>query len=167
MLIRGLLAYARVGRTNAEAEDVDVAAAVQDVVNMLEPRPGFVVVCEGEMSTIRTPRAPFETVLKNLISNALQHHDRAEGRITVAMRLIDGMAEIRVGDDGAGIDKRFHAEIFVIFKTLESRDVAELGGIGLAMVKRQVTANGGQIWVESAPPARGTTFVFTWQLATT
>jgi signal transduction histidine kinase/DNA-binding NarL/FixJ family response regulator len=166
MLIRGLLAYARVGRTNAEAEDVDVAAAVQDVVNMLEPRPGFVVVCEGEMSTIRTPRAPFETVLKNLISNALQHHDRAEGRITVAMRLIDGMAEIRVGDDGAGIDKRFHAEIFVIFKTLESRDVAESGGIGLAMVKRQVTANGGQIWVESAPPARGTTFVFTWQLAT-
>jgi signal transduction histidine kinase len=34
------------------------------------------------------------------------------------------------------------------------------------MVKKQVTANGGQVWVESAPPARGTTFVFTWQLAT-
>ena len=58
-----------------------------------------------------------------------------------------------------------HDEIFVIFKTLRSRDETESGGIGLAMVKKQVTENGGRIWVESAPPARGSAFVFTWILA--
>jgi signal transduction histidine kinase len=163
MLVSGLLAYARIGRSDLVAEDVDFAASVKDIVDMLELRPNFVVVCEGKTSTIRTPRAPFEMVLRNLILNALQHHDRAEGRITVAMRQMDGMVEISVGDDGPGIEKRFHDQIFVIFKTLKSRDDTEAGGIGLAMVKKQITENGGRIWVESAPPARGTTFIFTWK----
>jgi len=114
--------------------------------------------------TIRTHRARFELVLKNLIGNALQHHDRAEGRVTVGMRLVDGMAELRVTDDGPGIEARFHEQIFVIFKALQSRDNKESSGIGLAMVKKQVADNGGRIWVESAPPVRGTTFVFTWKL---
>jgi len=35
-------------------------------------------------------------------------------------------------------------------------------GIGLAMVKKLVERNGGEVRVESAPPARGATFVFTW-----
>jgi signal transduction histidine kinase len=165
LLISGLLAYARVGRSQLVAEDVDVAAAVQDIVALLDPRPGFVVACEGDMPAIRTHRTPLELVLKNLINNGLQHHDRAEGRLGVAMRLRDGTAEIRISDDGPGIEKRYHDEIFVIFKTLQSRDETELGGIGLAMVKKQVTENGGRIWVESAPPARGSTFVFTWKLA--
>jgi light-regulated signal transduction histidine kinase (bacteriophytochrome) len=165
MLITGLLAYARIGRSALVAEDVDVATAVQDIVALLDPRPGFVVACDGDMPPIRTHRTPLELVLKNLISNGLQHHDRAEGRLDVAMRLADGMAEIRISDDGPGIETRYHDEIFVIFKTLQSRDESELGGIGLAMVRKQVTENGGRIWVESAPPARGSTFVFTWKLA--
>ncbi len=105
-------------------------------------------------------------MLKNLISNALQHHDRAEGRVRVSLRQRDDMAEIRVSDDGPGIEARFHEEIFVIFRTLKSRDETELSGLGLSMVKKQVAENGGRIWVESAPPARGTTFAFTWKLAT-
>jgi len=164
MLISGLLAYARIGRADLVTEDVDVAAAVQDVVALLDPRPNFVVTCETDLSAIRTHRPPFQLVLKNLISNALQHHDRAEGRVTVAVRLVHDMVEVRVSDDGPGIPQRFHEEIFVIFKTLKSRDEIESGGLGLAMVKKQVMENGGRIWVESAPPARGTTFVFTWKL---
>ena len=147
-----------------EAEDLDVAAVVRDVVNILEPRPNFVIACEGEMFAIRTYRAPFELVMKNLIGNALQHHDRAEGRVSVSMRLIGDMAEIRVSDDGPGIDEQFHEKIFVVFATINSRDDSESSGIGLAMVKKAVMNNGGRIWVESAPPVRGTTFVFTWKL---
>jgi signal transduction histidine kinase len=164
MLIRGLLAYARMGRTVLEAEDLDVAAVVRDVVSILERRPNFVIACEGEMHVIRTYRAPFELVMKNLISNAMQHHDRAEGRVSVSMRLLGELAEFRVSDDGPGIEKRFHERIFVIFNTLRGHDDLESSGIGLAMVKKAVTNNGGRIWVESAPPIRGTTFVFTWKL---
>ena len=51
----------------------------------------------------------------------------------------------------------------MIFQTLASRDDVESSGIGLAIVKKKVQSHGGRIWVESAPPARGTTFVFTWK----
>ena len=165
MLIGGLLAYARVGRPGGAVEDLDVAAVVRDVAGMMESRPNFVIACKGDMFPIRTHRAPFELIMKNLITNAVQHHDRAEGRVTVCMRLADGMAEFRVSDDGPGIAEAFHEKIFIIFQTLQSRDDLESGGLGLAMVRKQVTDNGGRIWVESAPPVRGTTFVFTWKPA--
>jgi PAS domain S-box-containing protein len=164
MLLDGLLAYSRIGRTDSAVETVDIAEVVRDVTAMLELPPGFAVVCEGKMSAVRTHRTPIQMVFKNLISNGLQHHDRAEGRITVSMRLLDGMAEFRISDDGPGIPKQFHDRIFVIFQTLTSRDDRESSGIGLAIVKKKVESNGGQIWVESDPPARGATFVFTWRI---
>jgi signal transduction histidine kinase len=164
MLIRGMLAYARVGRGDRGAEDVDLAALVRDVATLVSAPSGFVIGCAGDMPVIHSYRAPLDLVLKNLIGNAVQHHDRAEGRIMVSMRMADGMAEIRVRDDGPGIEARYHEEIFGLFRTLRSRDDTEHGGMGLAMVKKQVTENGGRIWVESTPPDRGCAFVFTWRL---
>jgi PAS domain S-box-containing protein len=164
-LLDGLLAYARVGRTSDDAEDIDVAEMVSEIVALLAPPPGFVVSCEGPMPAIRTHRVPLRAVLENLIANGVKHHDRAEGRISVSMRLEDGVAEFRVNDDGPGIAPRFHERIFVIFQTLASRDDVESSGIGLAIVKKRIENHGGRIWVESAPPIRGTTFAFTWKEA--
>ncbi len=164
MLLDGLLTYSRVGRTDTAAEDVDIADLVNDVTAMLELPSGFDVVCKGRMSVIRAHRTPIQMVFKNLISNGLQHHDRAQGRVTVSMRLLGEIAEFRISDDGPGIPKRFHERIFVIFQTLKSRDDTESSGLGLAIVKKQVESNGGQISVESDPPRRGTTFVFTWRI---
>jgi PAS domain S-box-containing protein len=162
MLQDGLLAYSRIGRVDSPVEDVDIPLLVREIAGLVSPPPGFVINCIGQMSTIHTHRAPIRVVLENLIGNGLKHHDRAEGHITVSMRDVDGVAEFRVTDDGPGIEPRFHDRIFVIFQTLASRDEVEAGGIGLAIVKRQVEGHGGRIHVESAPPARGTSFVFTW-----
>ena len=142
---------------------MDIAAVVGDVVAALAPPPGFVVECVGEESAIRTHRTSIQAVLQNLISNGLKHHDRSNGRVTVAMRRLDGLVEFRVGDDGPGIPTQFHDRIFQIFETLATRDNTEASGIGLAIVKKQVHTHGGKIWVESAPPARGTAFVLTWK----
>jgi hypothetical protein len=97
------------------------------------------------------------------IGNGLNHHDRTEGRIAVSVRQVDGVTEFRVSDDGPGIASQFHERIFLMFQTLASRDDIESSGIGLTIVKKKVQSNGGQIWIESAPPVRGTTFVFTWK----
>ena len=75
-------------------EDVDIAEVVREVVAMLAPPPGFIVACEGTMPLLRTHRTPIRVVLENLIGNGLKHHDRTEGRITVAVRLVDGVAGI-------------------------------------------------------------------------
>jgi PAS domain S-box-containing protein len=162
-LLDGLLAYARIGKSRVSFEQVDIPEVVRDIVAVLSPSDGFVVACQEPMPLLRTHRTPILVVLQNLISNGLKHHDRSEGKITISMRLENGVAEFRVGDDGPGIAPRFHEKIFVIFQTLASRDDLESSGIGLAIVKKRVEGHGGRIWVESAPPARGTTMVFTWK----
>ncbi len=165
LLLDGLLAYSRVGHTRTSVEEVDIAEVMQDVAAMLAPTPGFIIACEGTMGVIRTHRMPIRVVLENLVGNGLKHHDRNEGRIAVSMRQIDGATEFRVTDDGPGIEPRFHDRIFTIFQTLAGRDDVESSGIGLAIVKKKVLAHGGRIWIESAPPARGSTFAFTWKEA--
>ena len=139
---------------------------VHDIASMIGPPRGFLIACQGDMPILRTHRAPIQLVLQNLISNGLQHHDRSEGRIVVSARIMEGTTEFRVSDDGPGIEPRFHERIFLIFQTLASRDEVESSGIGLAVVKRNVEGNGGRIWIESEPPERGTTVVFTWVEAT-
>ena len=162
-LLDGLLAYARIGKARVSYEQVDVEEVVRDVVAVLSPPSSFTVECSGPMPKLRTHRTPILVVLQNLIANSLKHHDRTEGRITVAMTLENGVAEFRVSDDGPGISPRFHDRIFVIFQTLASRDDVDTSGIGLAIVKKRVEGHGGRIWVESAPPIRGTTIAFTWK----
>jgi PAS domain S-box-containing protein len=166
MLLDGLLAYSRVGHTNTTVEDVDIGEVVRDVVSMLAAPPGFVIAAEGAMPVIRTHRVSIQIVLENLIGNGLKHHDRTEGRVTVNVRPIGGATEFRITDDGPGIATQFHDRIFLMFQTLASRDDVESSGIGLTIVKKKVQTHGGRIWVESAPPARGTTFGFTWKEST-
>jgi two-component system, NtrC family, sensor kinase len=163
MLLDGLLVYLRVAIARSVVEDVDIGALVRDIVATLAPPPGFVVACDENISMLRTDCTSIRVVLEHLIGNALKHHDRDEGRVTVSARIEDGVAVFRVSDDGPGVPAQFHDRIFVIFQTLIGRDEFESSGIGLAIVKKKVEGHGGRIWVESAPPARGVTFAFTWK----
>ena len=163
MLLDGLLTYSRVGRqTYTSVEDIDIAAMVHDIVADLEPPPGFTVTCQDGLPVIRTHRVAIELVLSNLIGNAIKHHDRPEGHVVVAMQRVNGVSEFRVSDDGPGIPPQFHDRVFVVFQTLVGRDEMEATGIGLAIVKKLVQAHGGTIHIQSLPPVRGSTFVFTW-----
>ncbi len=161
-LLTGLLAYARVGRGALAAEEVDTGTLVREVAATLALPDGFRVVLPGPMPTIRTLRLLLEGVMQNLIENAVKHHDRPEGVVTVTAAREGAMVVFTVADDGPGIPPRFHKRIFQIFQTLQSRDETEGSGLGLAIVKRKVELNGGSIRVESAPPARGARFVFSW-----
>jgi signal transduction histidine kinase len=162
MLIGSLLSYARTGHDKAPVEVVKLGDLLDEITASLAPPQGFVVRYEAAMPVIRTQRPPLEHVLRNLISNAIKHHDRAQGEVVIAVRMIDGVAEFRVEDDGPGIEPRFHQRIFGIFQTLHARDERETSGVGLSIVQKAVERIGGRIWLESAPPRRGTIFWFTW-----
>jgi signal transduction histidine kinase len=162
MLITSLLNYARVGHTKTEPEAVNPAALVEEIVRSIAPRPGFHVRFHGEAPVIVTQLPPLDHVLRNLISNAIKHHDRSEGEVIVSVHVTGGVAEFRVADDGPGIAPAFHQRIFMIFQTLQSRDDQETSGVGLSIVQKIVERAGGRVWVESAPPRRGSAFLFTW-----
>jgi len=167
MLIAALLNYSRAGHAKAPVEAVNPSDLVATIVASIAPPPGFGVRFQGESPIIRTQRSPLEHVLQNLISNAIHHHDRPEGEVIVSVRSVNGVAEFRVEDDGPGIAPEFHKRIFMIFQTLQSRDEREASGVGLSIVQKTVERAGGAVWVDSAPPRRGTAFLFTWPEAGT
>lgn len=166
MLLEGLLAYACIGQADAPAEAVDVGRLVGEIASSLGPPPGFVIRFDGAAPVLSTSRAPLEHVLQNLISNAVKHHDRAVGEVVVSAREAGRMTEIRVADDGPGIAPQLHKRVFEIFATLAGADARETSGVGLSIVKKAVERVGGTVRIESAPPARGATFIFTWPTAT-
>ena len=82
LLLDGLLAYSRVGRTlDGQAEDVNMAELVEDVASILGPPSGFAVTYEGTLSIVRTSRIPLHVVLENLISNGIKHNDSPVGLV--------------------------------------------------------------------------------------
>jgi signal transduction histidine kinase len=162
MLIASLLSYSQAGHAKSAVETVHLGELVEEIIGSIGPPPGFVVRFQGEAPIIHTQRSPLDHVLRNLISNAIKHHDRPEGEVVVSVHMIDGSAEFRVEDDGPGIAPEFHKRIFTIFQTLKSRDDQETSGVGLSIVQKIVDRAGGRVWIESAPPRRGTGFLFTW-----
>jgi len=161
-LLDDLLEYSRVGRVAEEPRTFTVREVLESVQALDPLLPGFSVTFEGEDVTISTPRMPFEKVLRNLVGNAIKHHDRSHGHVVVSVALEGDRARVRVADDGPGIRPEFHERVFRMFQTLRPRDEVEGSGVGLAIVKKSVEVFGGRVHVESA--GRGTAVVFTWPL---
>ncbi len=160
-LIDGLLEYSRVGRVPSAVKEVDIATLLTEVVDLLSPQPGFRVDIDPDMPTLRTDPLRLGQVFSNLIGNALKHHGGDRGRIRVAARPLGTRYEFSVCDDGRGIDPDYHAKVFMMFQTLQSRDRDSDTGIGLALVKKIVQEHGGWIRLESEE-GKGACFRFTW-----
>ena len=114
------------------------------------------------MPALTTERLLIEQVFSNLISNAIKHHDRPDGKVEISVKDQGKFYEFAVKDDGRGIPSEYHEKVFGIFQTLEARDKVENTGIGLSIVKKIVETQGGNIHLSSEVD-RGTTFYFTWQ----
>ncbi|MEZ4728113.1 MAG: response regulator [Caldilineaceae bacterium] len=160
-LLDDLLAYMQADRHQALAERVDVNRLVDEIGKLVLPDQGFTVSVPAPLPTLTTVRVPLETVLRNLINNAVKHHHRPQGKIQVTAHDLGDMIEFAVTDDGPGIDPQFHARIFQIFQTLQPRDQVEGSGMGLTIVIKIVESCNGRVTVESTLGA-GATFRFTW-----
>jgi PAS domain S-box-containing protein len=163
-LLDDILQYARVGRSQAERSELMPATAVlKQVLALLEVPATMQVLADDSLAGVQVPRVPLQQVLANLIDNAIKHHDRPTGTISVAVALRAGALRFAVTDDGPGVPEHYREEIFEMFKTLKPRDEIEGSGMGLALVRKIVAQSGGRCGVEPAP-ARGSVFWFDWPL---
>lgn len=160
-LINGLLQYSRVGRCEANIETVDLAELLSEIIDSLGPPAGFTIQLPPTLPMINTRRVLLQQVLMNLLSNAVKHHDRQDGVVCMSFVERESVYEFEIRDDGPGIAAEHHQRIFEIFQTLSARDSKENTGVGLAIVKKIVEAEGGVISVNSQV-GQGTTFRFTW-----
>lgn len=161
-MLNGLLEFARVGRREMPAMLLDSGRVARETTALLDVPAGFRIHVDPDMPRIWSPRPPLELVFRNLVTNAIRHHDRGEGRISISGRLLGSeLAEFTVVDDGPGIPADYRERIFNLFETLQPKEDGGGIGLGLAMVRKAVQMNGGAVTVADAP-GRGAQFVFTW-----
>jgi signal transduction histidine kinase len=99
-------------------------------------------------------------VLANLISNASKYAPE-QTRVTVRAATVDGFVRVTVADEGPGIPLDEQNRLFQrFFRSRTVREQAGGLGLGLAICKAIVHAQGGEIAIESAP-GQGTSVHFT------
>jgi signal transduction histidine kinase len=116
----------------------------------------------NESTVVSADRNMLESVLQNLIYNAIKFTNQ-RGQIILSDSLKDdNFIAISVKDSGVGIKKENIHKLFKIDIKHSSIGTAdELGtGLGLILCKDMIEKNGGQIWVDSEI-GKGTTFTFT------
>jgi PAS domain S-box-containing protein len=161
-LIDGLLRYSQVGRRALESEIVDVAQLLSELIDSLSPPENFKIEFLSPLPTLTTKRILLSQVFANLLSNAIKHHDRADGRVEISVEDLGDRYKFSIADDGLGIPAGKDRErIFEIFHTLKPDSTGTNTGIGLAVVKKIVEGEGGQIWLDDQLN-QGTCFHFTW-----
>jgi PAS domain S-box-containing protein len=104
--------------------------------------------------------------LTNLLHNAAKFTRRGD-EVTLSLRAVGDMAEIRVRDTGAGIEPGLLPRVFEPFVQGDRTLARTEGGLGLglALVKAVVELHGGEVRAESAGVGKGAEFVLRLPLA--
>lgn len=121
-------------------------AAARDVQVDLDPRPVGLVVLDP---------ARLRQVILNYLSNAIKFTPPG-GRIGVTLARADGRLQVSVSDTGPGIEAADQARVFDEFFQVPGSE-CQGTGLGLAVTRSIVAAQGGEVGVRSVPGS-GSTF---------
>ncbi len=170
--VRDLLAYSDVDNrgatrrvTNADASRaaIDANEAAQAALTALAPllAGSGVTVLLDALPMVQARRAPLIEVFAELISNAVKFR-RPGSPLTVRIAAVadGGFWRFTIADDGPGIDKAYHEQVFTLFRRLQPASAQSGSGVGLPICRRIVETFGGRIWIVPNAPA-GSVFCFT------
>ncbi len=169
-LINELLDLQRIaaGRMELKPEPVDLAALLTEAAGSVHAQAqkhghALVVTPPAPDLRIHADRGRVRQILLNLLSNAIKFTPDG-GRINVVAGAVNGDAEARiaVSDTGIGIAVEDQPKLFQEFSQLDASASRkyEGTGLGLALSRRLVEMQGGEIGVESEM-GKGSTFWFT------
>lgn len=163
-LVQSLLTLARAdsGRIVLRQEPFDLAKVAAEAVNHLrvlaEEKSQQIDVSASAPLTVRGDQAVLRQAVVNILDNAIKYSP-GDGTIRVEVRRRDGEAVLEIVDSGPGIPPEHREKVFDRFYRVDaSRSRAGGGfGLGLAIARWAVEANGGRIEIDSQPE-RGCAF---------
>ncbi|HEX6428632.1 MAG TPA: ATP-binding protein [Niastella sp.] len=161
-LIDDLLAFSRMSRQDMAKATVDMSVVVTEVREVLatqfdfnrihwkiEPLP--VVPANANM---------IKQVWINLISNAIKYSSKREiAQVEIGAFSQNGNTVFFVRDNGAGFNQQYAEKLFKVFQRLHSATEYEGTGIGLALVEKIISKQGGSVWAEGEED-KGACFYF-------
>ena len=169
-MVENLLDSARLeqGRHTLRPEVVDLEAALRTQVGALAARAsahGVEFVLETVPVALRADRTAVETILRNLLDNALKSCAAAGSqRVVARLERKGGQVVLSVEDDGLGFEREEAARIFEKFYRIgdELRRQTQGTGLGLYLVQQLVRLSGAEVEARSPGPGRGATMTVAW-----
>ncbi len=167
LLIRDLLEFSRLLKSDSLMRPVDLQDLVRVVINDFEliVQEKGAEVRVGPLPVVEAIGLQMNQLFYNLIGNALKFsRPDASPQIRISSRPLAAdelrmhlpkpqpfvqYHEICIEDNGIGFDRRYAEQIFEIFKRLQGREIYPGSGIGLALCRRIVGNHGGHIYAES------------------
>ena len=154
-IVEDLLALNRVeGGLEIEGEPLLIQHLIRPVVESESerlPAVSFVVDLPPGLPAVSGERTYVEQVLRNLVSNAAKY-GAVGSTVTVTARETDAEVEVRVLDEGVGIDPDEASRLFdLYYRSPKTAHRIAGAGIGLFVCRGLVTAMGGRVWATPRP----------------
>lgn len=154
-LVQNLLVLARSERTEVEKEPVSLRQQTQQLIAMFTRRRANRVVdvrIQPGAEIAWAEDSYLDQILLNLLSNA-DKYSPPELPIEIEISIENGEHFFRVLDRGPGVNVAEIERIFdSFFRSSATADLARGTGVGLAVCRRLVSAQGGRVW---AAPREG------------
>jgi signal transduction histidine kinase len=141
-----------------------VLQVLNEAVNIVKPlahKKNITLKINAEDFTIKADYQKIQQILFNLLSNSVKFSPEHE-TVDISAKSICGGIELCVKDNGAGVDKKYHAKIFRKFEQIHNPDLPSTPstGLGLTITKALVKLHKGKIKLKSAP-GEGAAFIVT------
>jgi signal transduction histidine kinase len=155
--IMDILDYSRNSRLEVDRQEIHFADLLTDISGNLK----FMGTDDQKTVDIRTTirngvafysdKTRIGIILNNLISNSIryQNPEAEDPYVEINVHVSGSAADIRVRDNGIGIDKENQAKVFNMFYRVSSKSIGS--GLGLYIVKEAVEKLHGAIELRSEP----------------
>ncbi len=141
------------GALRVDRHPIPLFVAIEGALRAAEAH-GVAVECPGELLAL-VHLGHLEQILVNLLTNAAKY---AGGATLITAAEVDGRVEVRVRDDGPGVDEAFHTQLFEWATRGHDASQAPGTGLGLYLARGLAIANAGRLRHEPTVP-HGATFV--------
>jgi signal transduction histidine kinase len=149
-MVDGLLAVARAENTTTPPQVIPVTDVLRERVDAWQPvaaeRDIDLYLQPGERLTAVLGPGHLEQVIDNLVDNALTATSRG-GHVWIGARRTGHRVRVTVTDDGPGMSPEAMADAFRRFRTGRAGGT----GLGLPIVHRLITADGGDVTLSETP----------------
>jgi PAS domain S-box-containing protein len=152
-IIEGILAYSTLDKKSQPVEKINLDLVIENIKTDLEliiNEKGAILVI-SELPQIEGAPILIHQLFYNLIHNALKFSKADEPpRVIITSNIIKNqegieVLEIKIKDNGIGLDPVFAEKIFDAFERLNSKDQFEGNGLGLALCRKIAKRHNGAI----------------------
>lgn len=164
-LVEDLLILAEVDQDPEELRQVDLALMIEAAIQALETE---IHRTNAEIFVLGTPPLVYITssqlgiVLHQLLSNALKYRSPERPLVVnIQVQRIKNQIELRLSDNGRGLDEEHCELIFEAFSRVGSHSEHKSTGMGLAICRRVMDQLGGTISATGSPNV-GTEFLLSF-----